>query len=104
MKRRFVLATNSTTAAEDQVFKDRLNAEFPGLGWWHRLGELWLITESKGRLDAKRLRDLARECFSGKRLLVLEINADGDTWAGLGEPAGNTKETFAWLHTQWKKE
>jgi hypothetical protein len=103
MRKRFVVATNATTALEDQAFKDTLKATFPGLGWWHRLDELWLITDDQGRLDARQLRDIAKECFSRKKLLVLEINDDGDTWSGLG-PAGRAKEMFAWLHTYWKDE
>ncbi|SRR5712692_912534 len=100
MKKRFIVATNATTAIEDKAFKDKLAAEFPGVGWWHRLDELWLILDHQGRFDAKRLRDIASEVFSGKKLLVIEINEVGDTWAGLGTSA-TVKEMFEWLHTQW---
>ena len=103
MKVRFVVATNASTVLEDQAFKDRLDAEFPNVGWWHRLDDLWLISDRQGRFDAKHLRDIAKECFSGKKLLVLQLNADGDTWAGLGA-SGSATEMFVWLHKYWKSE
>jgi len=104
MKKRFILATNITTSAEDQLFKDKLTAAFPGVAWWHRLNEVWLISDPQGRLEAKTLRDLAKECYIGKRLLAFEINNDGDTWSAISDAGGSAKETFAWLHKNWKKE
>ena len=100
MKKRFVVVTNVSTVEEDRAFKDTLNDAYPGIGWWHRLDEVWLIIDSKGRFDARRLRDIARGAFNSKKLLVLEISEDGDTWAGIG-PSGAAKEMFAWLHNNW---
>jgi len=101
MRKRFVVATNATTTIQDKAFKDQLKARFQGLAWWHRFDELWLIADDQGRFSAKQLRDVCRECFPGKKVLVLEINDEGDTWAALGL-LPTAKETFAWLHTNWK--
>lgn len=103
MKRRFIVGTNSTTVEQDREFKDKVLAEFPGLGWWHRLDELWLICDRYGRFDAQRLRDIAKDIFSGQKVLVLELNEKGDTWAG-SAPTSVVKETFQWLHSSWKDD
>jgi hypothetical protein len=101
MNRRFILVTNRTTAEQDQAFKDQLNAKYPGNGWWHWLGETWLIVDPFGRLDAAIICELARESFPGIYNLVIEIPPGDGTWAGFGLTTPPTN-MFEWLHTTWK--
>ena len=100
MKKRFVVAVDSTTTeqatAVTQFFKDH------SLAWWHWLANLWLVSDARGVLTAKSIRDELKNALPGVNTVVIEINENGDTWAGFG-PRNDDKNMFIWLRNNWKK-
>jgi hypothetical protein len=100
MKKRFVIAVNSANAAQQealvQFFKDQK------VGWWHWLSNLWLVTDSRGQLSAASIRGTLKQILPGVHTVVLELNDEGDTWAGFG-PNTENKSMFKWLKDHWKK-
>jgi len=101
MKKRFVVAVESSTSEQSaalvEFFEER------GVGWWHYLPNLWLISDSNGKLDASEIRDELRLLIPGEHSLVLEFRADGDTWAGFG-PKSERRNMFKWIRGNWTPE
>jgi hypothetical protein len=98
MKKRFAVIVDSTTpeqaAALTEFFKEN------HVGWWHWLTNLWLVSDSSGKLSASGIRDTLGTIFPGVHCLVLEINDDGDTWSGFG-PKTTEKNMFKWIRENW---
>jgi len=68
-----------------------------GFGFWHWVGNAWLLSTDAKEWTAEKLRDELRTLASGPLLLVLEVK--GGTWSAFG-----TKGRFDWLHKNWKDE
>lgn len=101
MKKRFVVALNSNTKEQNDVFKEYIKAN--GYGWWYWIDGFWLLTDRNGNLTAKKLREDLGEIYPGVRLLVLELRSGDDTWSGHG-PKQEGRNMFAWLRRNWKGE
>lgn len=93
--KRFVLGTDRTTPEQDRAFIDILNMRHPGIGWWHQLGEMWLISTHSDSLTTAELRDAATQAFPGVSLIVIEA-AGPNCWSGFGTP-----KEFTWLSGSW---
>lgn len=93
--KRFVIGTNRTTAEQDAAFVNILKARWPHLGWWHQLGETWLIIDYSDQLTPVELRDTANQAFPGIRKMVIEI---GGSWAGFAPV-----DDFTWMNEQWDR-
>lgn len=98
MKKRFVVALDSHTAAQDKLFKDYIAKG--GYGWWYWINGFWLLVDTSGKLNAEKLRVDLGEIYPAVRLMVLEITGQSDTWAGFG-PSGEEKNMFTWLRQHW---
>ena len=101
MKKRFILALGSTSPEQNGAFGEFAREQ--GLGWWHWLPNMWLLTDSQGQWTAAGLRDKATDIYGNENVFVLELRADGsDTWAGYG-PNTDKRNMFPWLTSNWKK-
>jgi hypothetical protein len=98
VKKRFVVALDSHTSAQDVKFKEYVSKA--GYGWWYWIDGFWLLVDISGMLSAEQLRKDLSEIYPGVRLMVLEINGSTDTWAGFG-PSGVDKNMFTWLKENW---
>jgi hypothetical protein len=98
MKKRFVVALNSNTEEQNKKFKEYIKKN--GYGWWYWIDGFWLLTDSKGKLTASKLRTDMDEFYPGVRRLVLEMRDGDDTWSGFG-PKKDGKNMFDWLHHNW---
>lgn len=98
MKKRFVVALDSAIKEQDEAFKEYVRSR--GLGWWHWLTNLWLLTDASGQLTASEIRDVLTEIYPRVHALVLELRGDDDTWSGIG-PKTEKRNMFKWLHKNW---
>ncbi|AYZ32601.1 hypothetical protein [Serratia sp. FDAARGOS_506] len=101
MRRKYIVALDSSTAEQNEEFRKYIKKN--GMGWWHWLNNFWLLTDSEGKKTAGDIRTDIRKFFPGIRLLVLQIDKEGDTWAGFG-PNSDEKNMFTWLKSTWDKD
>jgi len=101
--KRFVILLNHVTEAQNAEFKKFVTES--SLGYWHWLPNNWLLftRQDNPAISAAALRDKVGEYYPGVRCLVLELNKDGDTWAGHG-PNRKERNMFTWIHKNWKRE
>jgi hypothetical protein len=100
MRKRYIVAVNSSTKEQVESFIEFIKAN--GLGWWHWLDNIWLLTDSAGILNAKKVRDEVSDTFPNINNLVIELNETGDTWSGFG-PNSDKRNMFNWLKKTWIK-
>ncbi|WP_286816929.1 hypothetical protein [Marinobacter sp. UBA3607] len=98
MKKRFVVALDSSTKEQDEKFKEYIKTN--KYGWWHWIDGFWLLVDSSGQLTAKKLRSDLDEFYPRVRRVVLELRDNDDTWSGFG-PKKDGKSMFDWLHRNW---
>ncbi len=98
MKKRFVVALDSSAKSQNESFISYIKDN--RLGWWHWIGNFWLLVDSSGTLTAAKLRTDLGEIYQGVNKLVLELRDNDDTWAGFG-PKTENKDMFAWLKRNW---
>lgn len=100
MKRRYVVCFDGLDINQSKsvtiLLKDK------GLGWWHWIDNVWFVTDSSGKFNASKLRDLLKAVAPNERLVVLEINESGDTWAGIRANDPEDK-MFTWFKETWNK-
>ncbi|MEQ4624758.1 hypothetical protein [Providencia manganoxydans] len=101
MRKKFIVALNSTTEEQQKNFIELIRKK--GLSWWHWLDGTWLIVDSSGELTATELRDECKIAFPSVHLLVIEINANEDTWSGFGPSDDDNNNMFRWIHDTWDK-
>ncbi|WP_193014287.1 MULTISPECIES: hypothetical protein [Gammaproteobacteria] len=101
MKKKFIIGLNSTT--EQQIDEIKKFVKSNGFGWWSWLNNFWLLTSSKEDMSASFLRDKLQEICPGTRMLVIEMNKDGDTWSGFG-PNSENKDMFKWMNEEWGED
>jgi hypothetical protein len=101
MKKRFIICINKSTKEQDEKFIEFIKSN--KLAWWHWLSSVWLISDKKGIYTASTFRDEARRIFDDQHNLVIELNAEKDTWSGFG-PKLENKSMFTWLKNNWKRE
>lgn len=98
MKKRFVVALDSHTDAQDLKFKEYVNNA--SLGWWYWIDGFWLLVDHDSALTATQLRKDLESIYSGVTLFVLEISGNDHTWSGFG-PNAPEKDMFKWLRETW---
>lgn len=98
MKKRFVVALDSHTGAQDVKFKEYVKNA--GYGWWYWIDGFWLVVDATGSQSAQKFREDLSVIYPGVTLMVIEINGNNDTWAGFG-PNGEDKNMFTWLKENW---
>lgn len=98
MKKRFVVALDSSNKSQNDSFVEYIKDK--GYGWWHWIDNFWLLTDSSGNLTAAKLRTDLGEIYPGVHKLVLELRGNDDDWAGFG-PNSEKKNMFSWLKSNW---
>jgi hypothetical protein len=68
-------------------------------GWWHRIDNVWLITDYKETVSVREIRDFLLS-LGAPGAVGIVVPVTDDDWAGLG-PKASLKETFKWLHDYW---
>lgn len=98
MRKRFTVATDSATDEQNEAMVEYIRSR--GLTWWHWIHNYWLIADAEGELTASELVDDLKRIYPEVNTVVLELRADGDTWAGWGPRA----KFFTWLRKEWKRK
>lgn len=94
MKRRYVIAVEGLSAAQEEEFIAYIREK--RLGWWHWIANFWLIIDRHSSVKASDLRDKLIEIGPPPRCIVMEV---GNTlgWAG----RRNRSEMFDWFRKSW---
>lgn len=100
---RFVVGTNRTTAVQDSAFLAAVRAKWPQIGWWHQVSETWLFVDPTGTATSPVLRDVARQCFPGVHIMVIQVPRGRTYWAGFGPTAGAEGDMFTWMRENWER-
>lgn len=98
MKKRYIVSINGDiTNLEDENFSKFLKEK--KVGWWHWLSNTWLIVDTQNKINAKDLRDKAKEVYNNKYNLIIDVTSN--TWFGFG-PNGTDKNMFKWIKENWE--
>lgn len=100
MSKRYIIALDSSTKEQNDELKDFVSEH--GLGWWHWIKNFWLITDPNEKFSASRIQDVLAETHFGIDCFVIELNDDGDTWAGYG-PKTEKSNMFRWIKETWNR-
>lgn len=92
----FVVGIDPISPEQTETFRKWLDRD--GVGWWHWVEGLWLITTFEEEMGIEDIRDKICEISPGTTTLVLEVTPA--TWAGYG-PSSGKKNMFSWLKTDW---
>ncbi|MGO9145538.1 MAG: hypothetical protein ACLQDF_04145 [Desulfomonilia bacterium] len=98
MKKRFVVALDTSTEEQNDKFIEYIKEN--EMGWWHWISNFWLLTDTNDKVTAEKLRDDLLTIYPGVTQLVLEFRKDNDTWSGFG-PKSDTRNMYEWLHNNW---
>jgi hypothetical protein len=94
--KRFAVATDPMTAAQENKFKEALGG---GVLWWHWLPNFWLLKDTQDRHTAASIRDIVFETNNTIRTVVLEI--ERSQWAALTKKDSQGRNMSDWLHSDW---
>jgi hypothetical protein len=95
MRKWLVAGVETMTAKQEKEFIGYLRRK--GLGWWHWIPNIWLLTGSNVP-DCSEIRDELKIISDGADVIVLEVNPI--TWSGFG-PKTDENNMFNWLHKSW---
>jgi hypothetical protein len=98
MRKRFIICLNSSTEEQDKLLREFIAEN--KFGWWHWLNNVWLLFSWDSMLSAVDIRNKIDAIYPEVRNLVLELNAEFDTWAGFG-PSSPEQNMFKWLKENW---
>ena len=77
MKKRFLVAAQGMTEEHEKRFISWLNEN--KAGWWHWIGNFWLIVDRNSKLTAQQIiSDKIDDIADVKRALAMEIEEDVD--------------------------
>lgn len=100
MKRRYVVCFDALDNDQSKAITNALSEN--KLGWWHWIDNVWFIADSQGKFNAVEIRELLKVFAPEERMIVLELNKERDTWAGIraNDP---DKKMFKWFNETWNK-
>ena len=64
MKKRFIVCLENSNNEQDDLFLNFIKEN--GLGWWHYIGNFWLLTDAYGKLSANLIRDKLNEIYGNR--------------------------------------
>lgn len=99
MKRRYIVCFDDLDGEQEGKVTEYVKQK--KLAWWHWLGDTWFLVDSNGKYSASTIRDELMEIVN-ERLIVVELNEDRDTWAGVRSKDPD-KKMFTWFKNVWKK-
>lgn len=99
MKRRFVIAVNGLTAANEKAMQHYLLER--GF-WWHWISNIWLFVTRDEKLAALEINEkiVSLQSDPALRILVMEIPED-ITWVTYGNKNKKNQDMSDWLKTVW---
>lgn len=97
MIRRFVIATDALTAAQEKQLSEALGKT----GWWHWLPNFWLVRDSSGSLTVGAITSIIKNIDKTKRAMVLEVNPV--TWSALSRKNAAGRDMTAWIKETWNE-
>ena len=100
MSKRYIIALDTSSKEKDDLLLNALNEL--KLLWWHWLNNVWLIKDTNEQYDCGKLRDILNKTHPNINCLVIELNNNGDTWAGFG-PSSEKRNMFNWIRNTWNK-
>jgi hypothetical protein len=98
--KRYLVAVTGLKADDEKAIINF--ARKKGVGWWHRISNVWLIVDPNDKTSAEEIRDLLFDMSNSKVGLVLEGPA-ADLWVGFAAK-DQAEETFTWLDKNWTKQ
>ena len=98
--RKFVVCIDGETPEDVSAILD-YNEE-QGLGWWHWIDNIWLLTTNKKQITVGELRDKFMDLTGDKTVAVIEVKSV--TWATY-RPTGKvgSKSISKWIEDHWSK-
>ncbi|MHA3083420.1 hypothetical protein ACX1NX_09670 [Acinetobacter sp. ANC 5383] len=99
MKRRYIVCFDDLTTEQSKSITQNLKDK--DLGWWHWIDNVWFVVDGSGKYSAKEIRDDLK-LIANQRMIVVELNEKGDTWAGVRADDPDQK-MFNWIKQIWKK-
>jgi len=99
MKRRYIICFDDLNSDQEKLVTEYMKQK--KLPWWHWVGDTWFAVDQAGLYSATTLRDDLMKIVK-ERLIVIELNEQKDTWAGVrvNDPE---KKMFDWFKKLWKK-
>ena len=98
MKRRFVVGIDHETSEDVSSFLKYIRQH--KFGWWHWIGNLWLLTTHNEKITAVAIRDKLAQITGGKTAVVIEVTSI--TWA-TRRHTGKKEDISKWIRDQWHK-
>lgn len=99
MNKRFVILLDSCTKEQEEAIR----LSFKDLTWWHWLPNAWLLSDPAGAYSALGIRNHIQVVVPNLYVMVFELNATGDTWAGFG-PSAAERNMFDWIRRNWEQK
>lgn len=94
MTRYFSIAVEGLSALEET----KLAEGWRGYGWWHGVGNFWLLRDHTDTMTAGSVRDNIRALAPSARVIVLDVNPN--TWSA----SAMTQSNRDWLEKYWPPE
>ncbi|KKW76153.1 hypothetical protein AAV97_17330 [Acinetobacter sp. Ag2] len=99
MKRRYIVCFDDLSPDQEKLVTNYMKEK--KLAWWHWIGDTWFAVDSLGKYSAAIVRDDLMAIVK-ERLIVIELNEEKDTWAGV-RVKDPEKKMFTWFKNVWKK-
>jgi len=99
MKRRYIVCFDDLNPDQEKLVTTYMKEK--KLAWWHWIGDTWFAVDTKGAYSAAIIRDDLMKIVK-ERLIVIELNEEKDTWAGV-RVKDPDKKMFTWFKNIWKK-
>ena len=90
---KFIIAIDDLT--QDEKTELQVFVEGSGMGWWHWIGNFWMISTSDNDMTIAIIRNNIRK-ITNKMFIVIKVD-NAESWSGYGE-----SEKFEWLQKNWQ--
>lgn len=95
--RKFAVAVEGMSKEQEKAFLAFCKSK--KLGWWHWIGNFWLLLDSSDSVSVSDIRDGIKSITGSSACIVLAVRESG-AWAGVSktEPKG---KMFEWIRRNW---
>lgn len=95
MNQRFILIADPADQDLVTSYMKELHKQH-GIGWWHWVDNVWLISDGSGQITSIGLRDEIRKIVGPKPTIIVMKISEAD-WTGYA-----TKDSHDWFRSTWK--